>query len=165
MKDADYWIKRLNLSPYQGGGYFRETYRAEETIPRGALPNRFSGPRALSTLIYYLLRTGQQTNFHRLRADEMWHFYTGSALTLHLITGGQYSKVWLGPDFDRGEVFHTVLRAGWWFGATVDDPGAYALVGCTVVPGFHPDDYELGDRLTLLQLYPEYGAIIRKLTG
>ena len=72
--DAAYWIARLRLTAHPEGGYFRETYRAAELVPRAALPAGFSGPRACSTAIFFLLPSDQVSRFHRLRSDEVWHF-------------------------------------------------------------------------------------------
>ncbi len=166
MQSADYWIKKLNLIEYPYGGYFKETYRSHETIAPEGLPERFSGPRSISTAIYFLLKGYQKSGMRRLQADEVWHFHTGSSLTLHNIDpNGRYSSVTLGSDADKGQVFQAVMRARHWFGFTVDDPESYTLVGCTVAPGFDIADREMGNRVELLQEYPEHAALIERLTN
>ncbi len=96
-KTAQYWIDRLNLIPHPEGGYYRETYRSELSIPRDALPPQFTGPRPVSTAIYFLLESNNFSAFHRLRSDELWHFYAGSPITVHVIEpDGSYSGIQLG---------------------------------------------------------------------
>jgi predicted cupin superfamily sugar epimerase len=159
MHNAEYWIAHLGLIPYrEEGGFFRQVYRSSDTLT--ALPARYSGPRCASTSIYYLLKSGQCSRLHRLKSDEIWHFYAGSRLTLHIIEpGGRYTTSVLGPG-----AFQIVARAGDWFGATVNDPDSYSLVGCTVAPGFDIADHEMGDRAALQREYPQHHAIIEKLT-
>jgi uncharacterized protein len=162
--DADYWIRTLELTGHPEGGFYREVYRSPERIAGAHLPGRFSGDRALSTAIYFLLRGCDQSALHRLRADEVWHFYGGSPLTLHMLTStAEPSTVHLGPRPERGETFQAVVKAGSWFGATVDDPASFSLVGCTVAPGFGFEDFELGDRMALLGLYPQHRLLIERL--
>src|SRR6266404_9974186 len=74
---AAYWIERLQLTPHPEGGYFRETYRSPELVAPDALPARFPGARAFSTAIYFLLPSNEVSRLHRLRSDELWHFYAG----------------------------------------------------------------------------------------
>jgi predicted cupin superfamily sugar epimerase len=164
MVPAEHWIETLGLVAHPEGGFFRETYRSAVTIEAGALPGHFGGPRAIATAIYYLLKGDQRSVLHRLRADEVWHFYFGSSLTLHLIhPGGRASRAHVGPG--RGEQeFQTIVPAGCWFGAEVDNRQGYTLAGCTVAPGFSIDDFELGSRSRLLAEYPEHRALIERLT-
>jgi len=165
IKNAAYWIKKLDLKKHPEGGYFRQTYISKEIIQGNALPNRFIGGHAISTAIYYLLNGNEFSAFHRLKSDELWHFYSGISLTLHVITHhGEYSPINLGNNTDNGEVFQAVVAAGCWFGATVNDPLSYSLVGCTVAPGFSFQDFEIGNRKELIELYPKHKAIIEKLT-
>ena len=165
-RSAEYWIEELQLQPHVEGGYFRETYRAEEGIRKEHLPPRYGSNRPFSTAIYFLLKSGEVSKFHRLRSDEIWHHYDGSPLTLHVIDlEGLLQTLSLGPSGDRGERFQAVVRAGWWLGAEVADPDSYCLAGCTVAPGFDFKDFELGRREELLTAYPAYREIILKLTS
>jgi len=158
------WIASLDLAPHPEGGFYRETYRSSEIIA-DHLPARFGGPRACSTAIYFLLPGDQVSRLHRIKSDEIWHFYAGSALTLALIhSDGRLEERRLGPDPERGEGFQAIVPAGAWYGAAVDDPASYALVGGTVAPGFDFADFELGDRATLLARFPQHGQTIRRLT-
>lgn len=156
---AEDWIARLQLEPHPEGGYFRRSYTAGLTL---LLPDR-AGPRPAATAIYYLLKSGQRSRLHRLKSDELWHFYTGSPLTVHVLDGeGQYAARLLGHDPTLGQQFQLSISAGCWFGATVDDPAGFSLVGCTVAPGFDFADFELANRSALVRQYPRYIGIIEQ---
>ena len=166
MKTARYWIDKLGLSPHPEGGWFRETYRSKETIAQNGLPERYVGPRAFCTLIYFLLESGQVSRLHRLQSDEQWHFYAGSSLTIHIIhPQGQYAQQQLGSDPEKGESLQAIIPAGCWFGATVNDPDAYSLLGCVVSPGFEFSDFEMAVRTELLSRYPQHAIVIHELTA
>ena len=165
MTDASRWIEALHLRKHPEGGWFREVYRADETVAQRSLPSRYTGDRSFSTAIYFLLEGPDVSAFHRIRQDEVWHFYDGTGLTLHIIdSAGHYSTVPLGRDVDAGEQLVVVVSAGWLFGATVDADG-YALAGCTVAPGFEFEDFEMPTRDALLGEYPRYRDIIERLTA
>jgi uncharacterized protein len=165
VKDADYWIKKLGLSEHPEGGYFVEAFKSDELIHGAGLPARYDGPRALASLIYYLLRSNEFSCFHRLKSDEIWHYYAGSSLTLFIIDdGGNLLQKKLGDDPEKGQAFQVLIRHGNWFGAIVDDPGSYTLAGCMVAPGFEYGDFQLGDRRELVELFPEHRFIIERLT-
>ncbi len=165
MKDARYWIDRLGLVRHPEGGHYRESYRSHESIARSHLPERLSGDRSFSTAIYFLLPGDEFSAFHRIKQDEVWHFYEGSTLTIHVIDPkGEYSRIALGRRIERGEALQAMVTAGYLFGASVDDPASYALVGCTVAPGFDFDDLEVPRREALLAQYPQHRAIIERLT-
>lgn len=165
MHDAAYWIERLGLEPHPEGGYFRETYRAEEGVGPAALPPRYPGARLYSTAIYYLIPAGQYSGLHRLRSDELWHLYVGGPLTIHVIDPqGEHRRLRLGPNVETGEAFQQLVRAGTWFGAELDPDSDYALVGCTVSPGFEFEDFEMASREQLLARFPQHEALIQRLT-
>ena len=165
MTNAEQWIHSLQLHPHPEGGWFREVYRADEVIPRQSLPDRFTGARNFSTSIYFLLNKVEFSAFHRIQQDELWHFYDGTALTIHKIDlAGNYSAMKLGRDIQAGESLVVVVKAGWLFGATVTDTRSYGLVGCTVAPGFDFDDFEMPTRALILEQYPQHREIIEKLT-
>jgi hypothetical protein len=157
-------ITGLNLARHPEGGWFRESYRASGVIPGTLLPERFAGDRSYSTAIYFLLEQGDISALHRIRSDELWHFYAGAALTVHVITPqGGYYFLKLGADLTAGESYQSLVPAGCWFGAEVRE-GAFSLVGCTVAPGFDFADFEMGSREQLLRQFPAHGGIIRLLT-
>lgn len=165
MNNAKQWIQALQLRPHPEGGWFREVYRAEETIPRSCLPSRFTGDRCFCTAIYFLLEGTDFSALHRIKQDELWHFYAGASLTIHRIDpSGDYSTVQLGRSVQAGEEPLAVVEAGWLFGATVNEPRSYALVGCTVAPGFDFADFEMPGRDQLLAQHAEQRDVIVKLT-
>ena len=165
MNDCKKIIQKLNLEPHPEGGYFKEVYRSSEIIPEDALPERFIGDRSYSTSIYYLLKGDQFSTFHRLKADEIWHHYDGSAIELHIISpNAKYEKIVLGKTIDEGEVFQHTVQNGCWFAAIPVDKNSYSLIGATVSPGFDFNDFEIGDRKELITKYPKYKNIIKKLT-
>lgn len=159
------WIDRLGLQPHPEGGYFRETYRSTEVASADCLPERYDGNRHFYTAILYLLSGDQFSAFHRLKSDEMWHFHAGSDLIITLLSKEHGRRqIRLGPNPDTGAVFQAVIPAGTWFAAHLPDPSGYALVGCTVSPGFDYADFELADREALLAEFPHEGKWIRRLT-
>jgi uncharacterized protein len=165
-RSATFWITHLGLAPHPEGGHFRETYRAAECIDGAHLPARYGGARAHSTAIYFLLQAGEVSALHRIKSDEIWHFYAGGPLVISLIdAGGERQDIALGPDPDDGQLPQAVVPAGAWFGAALRPGAAYALAGCTVAPGFDFADFELGDRRILVQRYPQHAPLIERLTG
>lgn len=165
MLNAEYWIDRLNLEPHPEGGFFRQTYRAPLVIPQSALPDTFRGSRNVSTAIYFLLTGHDFSALHRLAADEVWHFYIGSALLIHRIDpDGHYSVIKLGQNLEASEQLQCIVAAGNWFGSRLEVPDTYALVGCTVAPGFDFADFEIAPRAGLLAQYPQHRDLIAELT-
>jgi hypothetical protein len=165
MSGAQLWIDGLQLRRHPEGGWFRETYRSEEVLAGAALPPRFGGDRAFSTAIYFLLDGEDFSALHRIKQDEAWHFYDGSPVTLHVIDPeGTYSTIKVGRDLRAGEVPQAVVKAGCLFGATVNDIRSYALVGCTVAPGFDFADFEMPSREELCRLYPRHRQLVERLT-
>jgi hypothetical protein len=166
-QNADYWIKHLRLKPHPEGGYYRETYRSPETISRAGLPKRYKGKRSFATAIYFLLKGRQFSAFHRLKSDEIWHFYAGSPMLISSLTKkNKLLRQKLGLNPARRERPQVDIRAGAWFAASLvkQTPGSYALVGCTVAPGFDFTDFEIGNREKLCRDFPRLNGLIRKLT-
>ncbi len=165
LPTADEWVARLNLQPHPEGGYYAETYRSPETVAAAHLPARYSGDRSFATAIYFLVRGGTFSALHRIQSDEMWHFYAGSRLTVYVIhQEGRLEEIHLGSDFATGETFQAVVPAGCWFGSKVHEAHGYALVGCTVAPGFDFADFQLADRAALTRQFPQHAATIHALT-
>jgi predicted cupin superfamily sugar epimerase len=164
-KDAKYWIEKLGLEPHPEGGYFRQTYKANLVMVKEVLPREFAGNRAVSTAIYFLLEGENFSAFHRLRSDEVWHFYAGDPLVVHVIEPeGKYSRILLGCDLEAGQVLQAVVLAGCWFASHVADWKSFAVVGCTVAPGFEFEDFEMGKREELGARYPQHWGLIERLT-
>ncbi len=163
-RGPDYWIEKLGLREHPEGGYYRRTYEARETVSEEALPGRFDGDRVLGTAIYYLLPRESPSRFHRIKSDELWHFYTGGPAVVYVISAdGKRTDRFLGPDPDRGQCFQAVIPHGSWFAAEVLE-GGFSLFGCTVSPGFAFEDLELGDGGVLLKQYPNHRRLIERLT-
>jgi uncharacterized protein len=161
---AGYLIEYLELVHHPEGGWFRESYRSQEQVQTDALPQRFGGERSFGTAIYFLLESGDISALHRIKSDEIWHFYAGVPLLIHLIfPDGGYQMVQLGADLTAGQQFQAVVPAGCWFGAELSGEG-FALVGCTVAPGFDFTDFELARRTELQDVYPEHATLITRLT-
>jgi predicted cupin superfamily sugar epimerase len=130
-------IAHLQLSPLPGeGGFYRETYRTNTAL----------GNRAAGTAILYLLTAETVSRFHRLKQDEVWHFYQGDAVELVLLhDAGTQDVITLGTALTEGQLCQAVVPAHTWQGARVKPGGEWALLGCTVAPGFEFDDWELAD--------------------
>lgn len=165
MNSLNEIIKTLELKPHPEGGYFKETYRSTGEIKKDSLDPSFNGKRNYSTCIYFLLTSNKFSAFHRIKQDEIWHFYDGSAIRLHVISKtGNYEEYIIGRDFSNNEAPQLIIPGGCWFAAEVINKGDYALVGCTVSPGFSFEDFELKPRKELIALFPEQKEIITKLT-
>jgi predicted cupin superfamily sugar epimerase len=169
MLTADEVIAHLGLVPLPAeGGYYRETYRASEALAPGALPARYPTTRALGSAIYYLLRDEDFSALHRLRTDEVYHFYLGHPVELLLLLpDGRDELVHLGTDLAVGQRPQVVVPRGVWQGSRLIAPaaaGAYALMGTTMAPGYDLADFELGEREPLQARYPGRAELIAALT-
>jgi predicted cupin superfamily sugar epimerase len=124
------------------------------------------GKRSLSTSIYFLLRSGEISHFHKLSSDEIWYFHYGSTVIIHVIDiDGKYHTIHLGSAIERNEAPQAVIPAGMIFGVEVKDVNSYSLIGCMVSPGFHFDDFELMKRNDMMNKYPELKDVILKFTS
>ncbi|MDQ6481985.1 cupin domain-containing protein [Dyadobacter sp. LHD-138] len=166
MKKASYWVEQYNLTAHPEGGFYAETYRSFENIPQKALPEGFGGDRSFATGIYFLLEKHHFSAFHRIKSDEMWHFYQGEALEIFVIypVSGKLDVIRLGDDPEKGETFQAVVPANTWFASRPASGSKYALVGCTVAPGFDFEDFEMADRETLRASFPQHAKLIEELT-
>jgi uncharacterized protein len=167
MPTAREIIDRLGLVPLTiEGGYFRETYRAPLTLAVGALPSEYGGDRNVSTCIYYLLTPETFSAIHRVKSDEIFHFYAGDAVEmLQLWPNGETKVVVIHNDLAANCEPQVVVPAGVWQGCRLIPGGNWALMGCTVAPGFDYADFELADRVELLALHPKYSVLITALTA
>ena len=155
IKTAKYWIKKLNLEKHPEGGWFKEVYRSVGTVSGEYLQESFSGPRNISTSIYYLLEGNDFSSFHRIKSDEIWHYYSGnSSIEIISIENGEIKKQILGNQAEANQRFQVVVPKNTWFAARLTDTKGYALAGCTVSPGFHFDDFVLAGN-ELLEEYPQ----------
>ena len=163
---AEEIIHLLKLEPHPlEGGFFQVTYRSADVLPTSALPERYNGPRALGSAIYYLLTPDTCSRLHRLPTDEIFHFYLGDPVSvLLLMPDGTSDTLTLGPDIARGQTVQTLIPRYCWQGAMLREGGSFALMGTTLCPGFDYDDYEQGDREELVALYPHQKNLIETLT-
>lgn len=160
---ARYYIDKLELKKHPEGGYYREIYRSAEMFSID--PPKKNLKRNVSTSIYFLLDGSQVSKFHRLKSDELWHFYDGSSIKIYVIDeSGKLDEITLGRKTEDGEVFQTVIKKNNWFAAEVINKKSFALIGCTVSPGFDFSDFELADVEYLLKNFPEHKRLIQKLT-
>jgi predicted cupin superfamily sugar epimerase len=167
MNTAEDIIEALGLEPlHPEGGYYKETYRAGELVPRHALPPRYSGDRLFGSAIYYLLSPDTCSALHRLLTDEVYHFYLGDPVHMLLLyPGGASETVTLGHDIAGGQHVQAVVPRGVWQGSRLLPGGRFALMGTTMAPGFEADDYEDGDRAALIAAYPDRAELITQLTS
>lgn len=172
-------VQLLNMQPHPEGGYFVESYRSKQNIETEI------GIRCASTAIYFLLGVNDTSKFHRIKSDEVWHYYAGEALSIvELDNERKISKTTkLGPNLLNGEVLQYVVPANTWFGSFLPDPHApgegphvnipapnpntssgYTLVGCTVAPGFEFQDFEMAKRDELIEEFSQAIDMINRLT-
>ncbi len=155
------YVSLLGLLPHPEGGFYKETYRADLTSDY----DDFNGPRNVSTGIFYLLPFGHFSAFHRIRSDEMWHFYDGTDLSVYILKAdGQLDVIRLGRRLEQGEQLQAVVPAGCWFASRVEQPSGFALTGCTVAPGFDFQDFEMAKRNDLITQFPDHRKLIEELT-
>jgi predicted cupin superfamily sugar epimerase len=154
-------ITLLDLKPLPiEGGYYAETYRSEQMVPADAGVVRY-----LSTAIYYLLTPETFSALHRLPGPEIYHFYLGDPVDLAVFhPNGRVETVALGTHLDKGMRPQHVVAGGTWQGSRLREGGEYALLGTTMSPGYHPDDFELADRHTLESIFPGAAGLISRLT-
>ena len=155
MKNAEYYIKKLEMLPHVEGGYFKESFLSEDKVREN---------KNLWSSIYFLLRTGEVSNFHRLKSDELWYYHDGEALTIYMISpDGELITKQLGTNIENGETPQVLVPKGYIFGSAMNNEG-FSLVGCMVAPAFEYEDFELFEREYLLNLYPNHKDVILKLT-
>ena len=126
MSDSDEIIEKLKMIPHPEGGYFKESYRNENI-----------------SLIYYLLKKNEKSHWHRLKKNEILHFYNGDPLIVYLsINGVTIQEKTLGNNMNN--LSHFVIKSGTWF--SMESKGKYSLIGCTVSPPFSYSDFELAPK-------------------
>jgi hypothetical protein len=161
---ARYYIDHLQLQPHPEGGFYKETYRSAGTIHKSCLPNNINSERSYSTAIYFLLQEGDFSAFHKIKSDECWHFYEGGTLLIHVLEqNGNYRCIRLGRNIQEGELLQFVVPAGAWFASEPAPSTFFALVGCTVAPGFDFADFEMAKKENLLREFPEHESLVERL--
>lgn len=158
---SDNLISLLSLMPHPEGGHFKETYRSQHGVNR----EQDGVSRSASTAIYYLLRGRERSTWHRIRSDEMWHFYDGVPIRIYVLEpNGGLSVLRLGnPLRHEGAHFQALVPAGRWFAAECEEPEGYSLAGCTVAPGFEFEEFEIGDASVLKRDWPAHAESIARL--
>ena len=163
---AEQIIKIFRMKPLAGeGGFYVETYRCGDKIGEAHLPAGYSGERSFSSAILYLLTPDTFSRLHRLKSDEIFHFYLGDPVTmLQLYPDGSGEVITLAQGILRGEHIQVVVPGGSWQGCFLNPGGRFALMGTTVSPGFEFADFEPADREQLLGQYPAQKDLIVRLT-
>ena len=164
---ADEVKKILGLMPHpREGGFYIRTYESGERIPASAFAEgRYPSARFTGTAIYYLLEPHTFSEMHRLRSDEIFHFYAGDPVEmLQLHPGGHGEIIRIGNRLDQGERPQVLAPRNVWQGSHLVPGGAWALLGCTVSPGFEFEDYETGTRAALCAEWPSFTQLIHSLT-
>lgn len=167
MVKAEDVIKKLNLQPLADeGGFFRQTYQSAGTQPLATNSGfQAESPRCSSTAIYYLVTPDAFSALHRLKNDEIFHFYSGDPVEMIQITEkGEISRIILGSNIIDGEVPQVVVKRGVWQGTKLKEGGKWGLLGTTMSPGFEYEDFELGKRELLLDRFPNLSDDIVKYT-
>ncbi|MCQ4118026.1 cupin domain-containing protein [Rhodococcus tibetensis] len=146
MTDLPDWARTLDLAPHPEGGWYRETWRSDITVPRANLPADYGGPRSAGTAILFLLLPGQRSQWHSVRSAELWFYHRGSPLRLDLGGDGNEpvapAALILGHDVAAGHQPQLLVPPRHWQRATPvgDEP---TLVSCVVTPGFDFEDFRL----------------------
>ena len=172
-QSANIWISRLNLKAHPEGGFYAETYRSEDNCKL----DRFHGDqRSCCTSIYYLLKYPEspKSRFHRIKADELWHYYSGLPLIIHILDeqASTYSQMILNNRLNdklNGQPQLLVPHGKWFAAEIIIDENEknqvdYTLSGCTCSPGFDFQDFEFATRSYLMEKFPSLESLITRLT-
>lgn len=163
---ADEIIASLELQPHIEGGYFRETYRCQKSMHADDFPPDVAGERSLVTSIYFLLRHGQHSKFHKLHSDEIWFYHAGAPVIIHTLDDrGEHRQNLLGSNMTAGERPQVLIPAGLIFGAELPADAGFSLVSCVVAPGFDYRDFILCSQKDLLYQYPQHTKLISRIQG
>lgn len=159
-------VQALGLVPLpQEGGLYAETYRSARILPAFAAGAEQTAPRACATAIYYLVTPTRFSALHRVASTEIFHFYLGDPVhMLQLHRDGSASTHVIGTGLAAGQRPQVVVPRGVWQGTRLAPGGRFALLGCTVSPGFDFADYEHGHRAELTRQYPACAEAIAALT-
>lgn len=166
--DADKIIDLLDLKPLPlEGGYYRETFRSPMVLTEATLPIQYEGNRSASTAIYFLLTPEENSAMHILPTDEVFHFYLGDPVEmLRLFPNGKSEVSVMGADLLAGQRPQLVVPGGVWQGCRLKPGGQFALLGCTVAPGFDFRDFHIAnapEMLDLIDIYEDEAPLIRHL--
>ncbi len=157
-KNVQYYIKKLGLVAHPEGGFYTETYRGKQIVQ-----NTEGNKRNISTAIYFLLSDNQKSHFHRIKSDELWFHHEGEALKISTIIGGKLEVIYLGKNLENGEVLQTTIPANCWFASQVKNRKGFALVSCTVAPGFDFADFKMANKAELQTEFLGYDDVFEEL--
>lgn len=162
--EANKIVAKLEMLSHPEGGFYKEVYRSEGLILKEGLDG-FTGNRNFCTSIYFLLTCDNFSAFHRIKQDEVWHFYKGSPLYVHVIDqDGNYVRHEIGMDLENNLEPQLTVPSGCWFASSVKNENDYSFVGCTVAPGFDFEDFEMAERNQLIAEFPQHKEVIESLT-
>ncbi|MBN21052.1 MAG: hypothetical protein CL678_07170 [Bdellovibrionaceae bacterium] len=163
--DAQEVIKKLGLQPLpEEGGYYKETFRDTGRISSSTLPH-LDGERVYSTCIYYLITPEEFSGLHGVKSTEIFHFYAGDTVEMVQIdASGRLKKIRLGSRLSEDELPQTIVPAHTWQGTKLLPGGKWALMGCTVAPGFEFADFLNGTAEELTKKFPQHEQTIRNYT-
>lgn len=161
--EIDQIITRLDLEPHPEGGWFSKSYESDLMLPL-SIHSGSSGERNCSTSIYFLISGDNFSAFHRLRSDEMWYHHSGGALAIEILEAGDTHRQKVIGAIEKGYKPQALAPSGTWFGSHLLGDQDWALVGCSVSPGFDYSDFEIGNRENLIRDYPDHAELIRLLT-
>lgn len=167
MPTAEEIIKKLDLKPLpEEGGYYRETYRSEgDGLPAKDYGINADTNRSVSTAIYYLVTPDNFSSIHRVKSDEVFHFYAGDSVEMIQFDElGKLERFTLGDDVMSGELPQIVVPKHFWQALRLKEGGSWALFGTTVAPGFEFEDFEIGTRQEMLKQFPHLEADIIRFT-
>jgi predicted cupin superfamily sugar epimerase len=162
MASPEQIIAKLDLKPLPGeGGFYKETYKSAVSVDANSVGIAPTGNRAVCTAIYYLVDSHSFSSLHRLKGDEIFHFYAGDAVEMVQIDPqGNLKIILLGSNILAGETPQILVPAGTWQGSKLKTGGKWALLGNTNAPGFEFEDFELGKKEDLLKQFPQHKEII-----
>lgn len=158
LKNATYYIEKLEMLPHPEGGFYKETYRSENVVK-----NEDYKDRNISTAIFFLLENQQKSHLHKIKSDELWFHHQGETLEIISIQNGALHTIYLGTDLDAGEVLQATIPANVWFASRVKNQNGFALVSCTVAPGFDFEDFEMAKKANLLVQFPNLREMITEM--
>lgn len=157
-------INFYGLIPHIEGGFYQRTYYSSITVPKASLPDQFNGDRSLCSTILYLIPSTIRSKLHRLKGDEIWHFYVGDPFILiELHESGELRQTIMGNRSLNEQKIQHLVPYGCWFGGYVSPEEkiySFSLVGCTIFPGFDERDFELAEKEYLINKFPHHREII-----
>ncbi|MBI4242506.1 MAG: cupin domain-containing protein [Planctomycetes bacterium] len=167
MVTAEEVIQKLDLKPlpYEGG-FYRETYKSNvQGLLSDSFGNGSKKPKQFSSAIYYMVTPDEFSSFHRLKSDEIFHFYAGDLIEMVQIDqNGNLTRILFGSNVLSGAIPQVLVPCGVWQAIRLQEGGRWALMGTTVSPAFEFEDFELGNRERMISEFPEHKEDILRFT-